>query len=108
MGKPVSGEGAMVEHIVLFKTTEEATPEQRHRAMEALKGLKEKIPGIVDLSVGLNFSPRNQGYDIGLVVRFADRAALETYLPHPAHRGCVDEFITPIKQDAIVVDYEIG
>lgn len=98
----------MVEHVVLFKTTEDATVEQKERAVAALKTLKDKIPGILDISAGINFSTRNQGYDIGLVVRFADRDALEVYLPHPAHRGCVEEFITPIKADVIVVDYQIG
>jgi hypothetical protein len=98
----------MVEHVVLFKTTPDATEEQKQRAIAALKTLKDKIPGIVDLSVGSNFTDRNQGFDIGLVVRFTDRSALEVYLPHPAHRGCVAEFITPIKQDVIVLDYEIG
>jgi hypothetical protein len=97
----------MVEHLVLFKTTPGATDEQKLRAIEALKTLKEKIPGILDITAGLNFSDRNQGFDIGLAVRFVDRQALEVYLPHPAHRGCVDEFITPIKADVIVVDYEI-
>jgi hypothetical protein len=62
----------------------------------------------VDLSCGRNFSDRNQGFEIGLVVRFVDRAALEVYLPHPAHRGAVDQFVAPIKADVIVVDYEIG
>jgi hypothetical protein len=98
----------LVEHVVLFKLTPDATGEQKQRAIAELKSLKEKIPGIVDLSVGLNFSERNQGFELGLVVRFTDRAALEGYLPHPAHRGCVDQFIAPIKADVIVVDYEIG
>jgi hypothetical protein len=98
----------MVEHVVLFKTTPEATEEQKERMVAELAALKDKIPGIVDLTVGRNFSERNQGFDIGLVVRFTDRAALEAYLPHPAHRGCVDQFVGPIKQDVIVVDYEIG
>src|SRR3712207_3268295 len=92
---PLPGNGrmrGMVEHVVLFKTTAEATPQQRDRMVAELKTLKEQVPGIVDLTVGYNFSERNQGYDIGLVVRFQDRSALETYLPHPAHRGCVDQF----------------
>ena len=97
----------MVEHVVLFKTTANATPEQKARMIEELRALRGKIDGIVDLSVGENFSNRNQGFDIGLVVRFTDRAALEAYLPHPAHRGCVDAYITPIKEDVIVVDYDI-
>jgi hypothetical protein len=98
----------MVEHIVLFQTTEDATAEQRDRMIAELKKLRGAIPGIVDLSVGYNFSERNQGFEIGLVVRFADRAALEAYLPHPAHRACVAEFIHPIRKNTIVVDYEIG
>jgi len=98
----------MVEHVVLFKTTPEATPEQKQQMIAGLKSLKDQIPGIVDLSVGTDFSlARSQGFDIGLVVRFVDRAALDVYLPHPAHRGCVDQFVAPIKQDVIVVDYEI-
>lgn len=98
----------MVEHVVLFKTTPEATEEQVDRMVAELKALRHKIPGIVDLSVGRNFSERNQGFEVGLVVRFTDRAALEVYLPHPAHRGCVDTYVAPIKADVIVVDYEIG
>jgi hypothetical protein len=98
----------MVEHIVLFKTTADATAEQKEQMIAGLRGLREQIPGILDLSVGYNFSARNQGFDIGLLVRFEDRAALETYLPHPAHRSCVDRFISPIKEDVIVVDYEVG
>jgi hypothetical protein len=98
----------MVEHVVLFKTTPKATAEQKERMIQELKKLQDRIPGILGLTVGHNFSDRNQGFDIGLVVRFVDRQALEVYLPHPAHRGCVDEFVGPIKQDALVVDYEIG
>lgn len=98
----------MVEHVVLFKTKADATDEQKERMISELKALREKIPGIVDLSVGRNFSDRNQGYDIGLVVRFVDRAALDAYGPHPAHTGCVNTYIAPIKEDVLVVDYEIG
>lgn len=98
----------MVEHLVLFKLSPEATEEQKQQAIDGLKSLREKIPGILHLSAGRNFSDRSQGYEIGLTVQFVDRAALDVYIPHPAHRECVDRFITPIKTDVIVVDYEIG
>lgn len=98
----------MVEHVVLFQSTEEATPEQRDAMIAAVKKLKDQIPGIVDLSVGYNFSERAQGFDIGVVVRFVDRAALDVYIPHPAHRACVEQFLQPIRKNTIVVDYEIG
>ncbi len=98
----------MVEHVVLFKLSPAATGEQKSRMISELKQLREKIPNILDLSVGTNFGDRGQGFEIGLVVRFVDRAALEVYLPHPAHRRCVEQFINPIREDVIVVDYEIG
>ncbi len=98
----------MVEHLVLFKLAPETTAEQKQQMISGLKALKEQIPGIIQITAGENFSSRSQGFDLGLTVRFQDRAALEQYLPHPAHRGCVDTFITPFKQDVIVVDYEIG
>jgi len=98
----------MVEHIVLFKVSSSATQEQKDRMVAELKRLREQIPGIVDLSVGYNFSERSHGFQIGLVVRFTDLAALEAYLPHPAHRACVEQFINPIREDVILADYEIG
>ena len=97
----------MVEHVVLFKLKAEATAEANRAAIEALKGLRDEIEGIVDLSCGVNFSERSQGYEIGLVVRFRDRAALDGYIPHPAHRGVVDQYLHPIRESVIVVDYEI-
>lgn len=97
----------MVEHVVLIKAKPEATEAQRDLLIAELGALKEKIPGIVSLSVGRNFSERNQGFHIGLVVRFVDRASLDAYGPHPAHQEVVQQFLAPVKQDVIVVDYEI-
>jgi hypothetical protein len=97
----------MIEHVVLFKLKAEATAEAKGAAIEALKGLRHQIEGIEDLSCGLNFSERSQGFEIGLVVRFRDRAALDAYIPHPAHRGVVEQYLHPIRESVIVVDYEI-
>lgn len=97
----------MVEHVVLFKTSPGAPESARQAMIDALAALRHQVPGILDLSVGRNFSDRNQGYDVGLVVRFESRAALEAYLPHPAHRAAVDRFVAPIKEDVLVVDYDL-
>lgn len=97
-----------IEHVVLFKWREDAAPEAIAAAMEGLRGLKARIPGILALSCGENFSERAQGFQCGLVVRFVDRAALETYGPHPAHQQVVQELINPIRADIIAVDYEVG
>lgn len=97
----------MIEHIVLFKLTPEATEADR-RSIVSTAGELKSIEGVLNVTCGENFSDRNQGYEIGLVVRFRDRESLERYLPHPAHRGWVDRYVTPFKADVIVVDYEIS
>jgi hypothetical protein len=97
----------MVQHVVLFKLKPETTEDDRAAMCRALGDLGITVPGILDISVGVNFSDRNQGFDVGLVVKLVDRDALEVYLPHPAHRQAVEQFVRPIMQEVIVVDYEI-
>ena len=97
----------MIEHVVLFKV-KATTPATSVQAMvDGLRGLKTRVPGIVELSAGGNFTDRNKGFSHGLVVRFQDRAALEAYLPHPAHQEVVGNFVRPIIEDVIAVDYEV-
>ena len=96
----------MVEHIVLFRWTEKPSQGAMDRAVAELRGLKGKISGVVDLSCGANFSDRAKGCTHGLVVRFADRAALEAYNPHPEHQRVLQNFINPIRADILALDYE--
>ena len=94
-------------HVVLFKWNEEASPHAIQAALEALRGLKNKVPGVLEITCGPNFSDRSKGWTHGLVVRFADREALEGYIPHPDHQAVVHEHISPIRADILVMDYEI-
>ncbi|MEA5519025.1 MAG: Dabb family protein [Limnoraphis robusta] len=97
----------MIVHVVLFKWKEDTTPEAIRSTMEGLKELKAKIPGIIDLSCGENFSERSQGFQHGLVVKFTDKSALEAYTPHPDHQAVVQNLIKPILADILAVDYEV-
>lgn len=96
----------MVEHILLMRWKDQTPQEAIDRAMAALRGFKEQIPGIVDLSCGLNFSERAKGYTHALVVRFNDRAALDAYFPHPEHQRVVQNLINPFRADTLILDYE--
>ncbi|HWI54037.1 MAG TPA: Dabb family protein [Symbiobacteriaceae bacterium] len=96
----------MVEHIVCFKLKPEITAQQEQEFIEMLRGLKGKIPAIVDLSAGRNFSPeRGQGFTVGLVVRFNDKAGLATYGPHEHHQP-VKARVGEICESVLAVDYE--
>jgi Stress responsive A/B Barrel Domain len=97
----------LVEHIVLIRWTEEASRAAIDSAMAELWGLKDKIAGIVELSVGANFSERAKGFTHGMVVRFTDRAALEAYGPHPEHQRVVQNVLGPIRADILIFDFQL-
>lgn len=96
----------MVEHLVILKFKQDATQQQIDEFTVNAKGLRDKIDGVVDLTVGANFTDRSQGFTHGVCVRFRDRAALEQYLPHPDHVHVVENYIKPIVDDIVVLDYE--
>lgn len=100
----------MIEHIVVFKVKDGLTDAQKEDVLNSIRSLKDRVPGIVDLQVGENFSERSQGFTHALVVRFVDRAALDGYLPHPAHQDVVQNHFLPYLDEnapRIVVDFEI-
>ena len=95
----------MIDHLVLF-TVEPGAPEAEVAdLLESLRALKEKVPGVVDLSVGENFSARSGGYTHGLFARFEDREGLKTYISHPEHLAVVEK-LDRLTTGRIVLDYE--
>jgi hypothetical protein len=98
----------MVEHIVLLKLKPNTTEAQLQALTDALLKMPADIPGIEDVSAGINNSPeeKNNGFTYGFIVRFRDIAARDGYLPHPAHIQVAQGCIRPIVDDVLVFDYE--
>lgn len=94
-----------VEHMVWIRFREGVGAERIAGHLAGLAGLKGKVPGIVDLRVGENFTDRANGCTHGLLVTFEDRAALEAYGPHPEHK----KVSGPLREDAelFVMDIEV-
>ena len=70
-------------HVFAFRWRPEVTGQQKEHAMSEIRQLQGQIPGLLESWVGKNFSPRGHGYEHGGVMKFADRAALDAYGPHP-------------------------
>ncbi len=94
----------MIDHLVFLATREDASPEAIEDLIASLRSLKEAVPGVVDLSVGENFSPRSGGYTHGLFVRFETADDLQGYIAHPDHQAVVEKLDRLTTR--IVVDYE--
>jgi len=96
----------VVEHVVCFQLKPDVTPDQEAKFVEMLRGLKDGIPEIVDLTAGKTFTPeRGKGYSIGLVVRFRDKEGLAVYGPHPHHQPVV-QMVRQICDNVLAIDYE--
>ena len=79
----------------------------------ALKGLQEKIDGILHVSTGADCSPEGlqRGNTHGFTVDFRDAKSRDAYLPHPEHQKVGAMIIAAAKGGiggVTVVDWEIS
>jgi hypothetical protein len=94
---------ALFTHIVLFQLLDPATDAERVR--DGLLRLRDRIPQIRDLEVGIDAVRAARSYDVSLIVRFDSRADHDAYQVHPAHQDFV-AFLNPLRRASIAVDYE--
>lgn len=95
----------MIDHLVLFAAREDISPEDLTDLVSSARALKDSVPGVLELTVGEDFSGRGGGYTHGLFARFEDRDGLQGYLTHPEH-GKVVEKLDAFTTNRLVVDYE--
>ncbi len=93
-------------HVVFFKFKNEATPAQVREIEQAFIELAGKVDTVKGFEWGTNVSPEglNDGFTHCFLVTFADKAGLETYLPHPAHSAFVSR-LKPLLDKVCVLDY---
>lgn len=93
-----------VEHMVWIKFKDGVTAERQQHHLDELATLPDRVPGIVDLCLGENFTDRANGFTHGLLVTLTDRTALENYQVHPEHVAVA----APLKEDAelMAMDFE--
>ena len=99
-----------VHHMVMFTWKAETTADQAAAIEKALKGLKEKVPGIVSLTYGKQTSPedaaKKHGFQYGLSVIFANATARDGYITHADHVAAV-QVLLPHLTDVAVLDYDL-
>ncbi|GAY77042.1 stress responsive alpha-beta barrel [Sporolactobacillus inulinus] len=98
----------MIEHIVLFKFRDETTKAQIEEGARKLRSLKQKLPYILDIQAGLNYSTRGKGYAMALTVRLSSKADHERYTPSTEHQACVSYLKEIGLVDSLAMDFEIA
>ena len=100
----------MVKHIVIWrlKASTEAEKLEVYRNMkQALEALNGRIPGLLRLEVGLDFSRGEHSADVALYSEFTDRAALDGYIVHPEHQAAANNAVRPFVAERRVADYQV-
>lgn len=102
----------MIRHLVLMKCRADEAQTDLDAMFAALAALQEQIPGIVAFAGGANASPEGltRGYTHGFTMDFADAAARDAYLPHPAHKH-TQTFMRTVLDDSpdcvLVLDFAL-
>ena len=97
----------MIRHIVMWRLAD--TPDKAEKAAaikEGLEALKDKIPEIADIEVGININDSDTVSDVVLVSTFNTHDDLAAYIQHPAHKAVGTSAVKPNVVERRVVDYE--
>jgi quinol monooxygenase YgiN len=96
----------MLRHLVLFRFKDAAPAETVEELAAAFVALRDAVPGVRSIEWGRDESPEGlaRGFTHAFLVTFADAAARDTYLPHPAHQAFVAR-LGPWLDEALVLDY---
>jgi hypothetical protein len=89
-------------HMFAFRFKPGVTDAQKGRALSEIRKLKEQVSEVQESWVGMNVSPRGQGYEFGGAMKFADAAACERYNNHPVHQQLLTwliPLVEPIEVD---------
>jgi hypothetical protein len=103
----------MIRHTVLVKFPAETRAETIDALFAALDDLRALLPGMLNFKGGANVSPEGlaRGFTHAFVADFADVAARDAYLVHPAHKAAGANLVAAADSGIdglIVVDIDIG
>lgn len=100
----------MIKHVILWKIKEEISLEEKEQIKEGIKeeleGLKDKVPGIVEIKVNTKGLPSSNA-DVMLDSTFESEEALKNYAVHPEHVKVADNNVRPYMEVRMCLDYEV-
>ena len=106
-------ESLMIRHIVFVKFPADARTETIDAIFRQLDDLRNVLPGMLSFRGGANVSPEglSRGFTHAFVADFADVAARDAYLIHPAHKAAGAKLVAATeggRDGLIVVDIDLG
>lgn len=95
----------MIVHIALFRWKDGTSPQDIEKVLADVRALKDKVPGLIDIRCGENYSRWAEGHTHAVIVFAQNQAALDAYRHHPDHAD-VAKRIESMEERGIGVDFE--
>ena len=100
----------MITHIVIWRLKNRENETAREETARAIKqkieNMRGKIPGLLRIEGGVDFSRTSASCDVALYAELESREALAGYHVHPAHEE-FKAFVGPHLSERYLVDYEL-
>lgn len=97
----------MIQRTVLLKFAETTTEAQLEEVVTRFKALKDVLSGIEEIQAGRNIAEKSKEYQVVLMVRFANQAALDAYTVNEDHQAVAAFIRESGRLDSIGVDFEL-
>jgi len=97
----------VIRHVVVFRWTEDASPESITAVAEALGGLPAVIPSIRRYEFGADLGLLPGRADFALVAEFDTEEDYLSYADHSDHRAVIEDVIDPIRASTVSVQYRV-
>lgn len=81
----------MIRHIFIGTFKEGISEDVRHRQLADMQAMKDCIPGIVNLQVGLSTGWAGSLNQVVMTVDFRSKADFDVYMTHPYHMDYIDK-----------------
>ena len=97
----------MVKHVVMWNIKDELDKEATMKELKLrLEALKDKIPFLNVIELGINYEKAASGRDVVLYTEFDSKEDFNNYVVHPDHEE-VGVYVRSVVCDRVDVDYEI-
>ena len=100
----------MIKHVVFWRLKDSVDGRSRAEIAQQMKSqfeaMRDKIPGLRSIEVGIDFSAGDDSAHVALYSEFDSREALDAYQVSPEHMAVVP-FIRAARTERRVVDYEV-
>ena len=95
------GQPKTILHVVELKWNPTATDADKQRAIEGIKDLAGKVPGIKNIWIkGERMQPRD--FNAAYAIEFRDRAAADAYAESPAHAAWEAQYV-PLRAASVSI-----